>query len=59
MFDEAERRVYESCGEGTGVGGDPVAPGEPTLRGWLRATIDPIVVLEACVEELESRSPGR
>jgi hypothetical protein len=37
---------------------NPVAAGEPTLRGWLRAMIDRIVVLEARVEEVESRGRG-
>jgi hypothetical protein len=60
MFDEAERRVYgELRGQALAVEENPVAPGEPTLRGWLRAMIDRIVVLEARVEELESRSPGQ
>jgi hypothetical protein len=35
---------------------NPAAPGEPTLRGWLRAMIDRIVVLAARLEELESRA---
>ena len=56
MFDEAERRVYGDLREqALAVEENPVAPGEPTLRGWIRAMIDRIVVLEARVEQLESR----
>jgi hypothetical protein len=58
MFDEAERRVYGELREQALAVETPVAPGEPTLRGWLRAMIDRIVVLEARVEELESGSRG-
>lgn len=60
MFDEAERRVYGELREqALAVEENPLASGEPTLRGWLRAMIDRIVVLEARVEELESRSRGQ
>ena len=54
MFDEAERRIYADLREQALA----VAAGEPTLRGWLRAMIDRIVVLEARVEEVESRGRG-
>lgn len=59
MFDEAERRIYADLREqALAVEENPVAGGEPTLRGWLRAMIDRIVVLEARVEEVESRGRG-
>jgi len=59
MLDEAERRIYADLREqALAVEENPVAAGEPTLRGWLRAMIDRIVVLEARVEEVESRGRG-
>ena len=59
MFDEAERRIYADLREqALAVEENPVAACEPTLRGWLRAMIDRIVLLEARVEEVESRGRG-
>ncbi len=57
MFDEAEQRIYADLLEqALAVEENAAAPGEPTLRGWHRALIDRIVLLEARVEELESRA---